>query len=280
MGILYIVATPIGNLEDITLRAVRILKEVSLIAAEDTRKTVRLLNAYGIKTPMTSYYEHSKPAKLDYILQALQEKDVALVSEAGTPGLNDPGYDLIVAAVEHGINVVPVPGPSIVVAALVASGLPTDRFTYLGFLPHKAGDRKHFLQSVAEEQSTLVILETPHRMKEALTDILNILGDRKIAVCREMTKIHEEVFRGTVSKAIEHFTGPRGEFALVIEGKHQAAKPVLYDDINRNLEEMRRNGKTAREAIAELAESTGLPRKKLYQIWLSLGSSPHKKINQ
>jgi 16S rRNA (cytidine1402-2'-O)-methyltransferase len=280
MGILYVVATPIGNLEDISRRAIRILQEVSLIAAEDTRKTRRLLNAFEIKTPMTSYFEHSKLTKLDYILDRLDESDVALVSDAGTPGLNDPGYDLIVAAAQRGINIVSVPGPSIVVAALVVSGLPTDRFTYLGFLPRKAGDRRRFLESVVNESVTLVILETPHRLKEALTDISDILGDRRIAVCRELTKLHEEIFRGTVSDAIAHFTAPRGEFALVIEGKREITKPELTDEITRRLHNMRRSGMTAKEAIAGVSIETGLPRKKLYQVWLTLSPSSGKEINK
>lgn len=280
MGILYIVATPIGNLEDMTFRAVRVLQEASLIAAEDTRKTRRLLNAYGIKTPMLSYFEHSKPAKVDYILERLNEGDVALVSEAGTPGLNDPGYDLIVAAIQRNIQVVPIPGSSIVISALVVSGLPTDRFVYLGFLPHKAGDRQRFLKSVAQERATLVVLETPHRLREALTDINEILGDRRIAVCREVTKLHEEIFRGTVSSAIEHFTSPRGEFALVIDGQRETDVPEVTDDIIKRLEKMHRAGMSAKEAIAVLSGATGLPHKKLYQIWLDLSSSTHKKVDK
>jgi 16S rRNA (cytidine1402-2'-O)-methyltransferase len=280
MGILYVVATPIGNLEDISRRAIRILQEVSLIAAEDTRKTRRLLNAYDIKTPMTSYFEHSKLTKLDYILDRLDESDVALVSDAGTPGLNDPGYDLIVAAAKRGITVTPIPGPSVVVAALVVSGLPTDRFTYLGFLPRKAGDRRRFLKSVVDESATLVILETPHRLKEALTDISDILGDRRIAVCRELTKLHEEIFRGTVSGAIAHFTAPRGEFALVIDGKREITTPALTDNITGRLQNMRRSGMTAKEAIAGVSKETGLPRKKLYQVWLTLSPSSGKEINK
>ena len=280
MGILYIVATPIGNLEDITYRAVRVLKEVCLIAAEDTRKTKRLLNAYGIKTPTTSYFEHSKLAKLDYILGRLSEGDVALVSEAGTPGLNDPGYDLIVAAAERGIRIIPVPGPSIVVAALVVSGLPTDRFTYLGFLPRKAGDRRHLLKSVVGDSATLVILETPHRLKDALTDISDILGNRRITVCRELTKLHEEIFRGTVNEAANHFVAPRGEFALVIEGKREVAVPEMEDVIADRLQNMRLSGMTAKETIGVLSKATGLPRKKLYRAWLELGSSSDKKIDK
>lgn len=280
MGILYIVATPIGNLEDMTYRAVRILKEVSLVAAEDTRKTRRLLDAYSIKTSMTSYYEHSKPAKLEYILERLMESDVALVSEAGTPGLNDPGYDLVVAAIRRNIRVVPIPGASVVVTALVASGLPTDRFIYLGFLPHKAGDRQRFLKSVADEPATLVILETPHRLKEALIDVLEVLGDRRVAVGRELTKLHEEIFRGTVSAALEYFAVPRGEFALVIDGKRDTVVPEVTDDIIKRLEKMNRSGMTAKDAIAELSGITGLSHKKLYQAWLNLSSSSHKKIDK
>jgi 16S rRNA (cytidine1402-2'-O)-methyltransferase len=222
MAILYVVATPIGNLEDVSLRALRILREVRLIAAEDTRKTRRLLNAYNIETPLTSYHEHSKRAKLDYLLGHLEKEDLALVSEAGMPGLSDPGYDLIVTATDRGISVVPVPGPSAVITALVISGLPTDQFVYVGFLPRRKGQRQRLLSSVSNEPRTIVAFEAPHRLREALTDIEEILGDRRVSVCRELTKVHEEVFRGRVSEAREHFAQPRGEFSLVIEGKTRA----------------------------------------------------------
>ena len=222
MAILYVVATPIGNLEDISLRALRVLREVKLIAAEDTRKTRRLLNAYNIETPLTSYHEHSKRAKLDYLLGYLEKEDLALVSEAGMPGLSDPGYDLIVAAIERGISVVSVPGPSAVITALVVSGLPTDQFVYVGFLPRRKGQRQRLLSSIADEARTIVAFEAPHRVREALTDIEEILGDRRVSVCRELTKVHEEVFRGRMSQAREHFAEPRGEFSLVIEGKSRA----------------------------------------------------------
>jgi 16S rRNA (cytidine1402-2'-O)-methyltransferase len=222
MAILYVVATAIGNLEDISLRALRVLREVKLIAAEDTRKTRRLLNAYNIETPLTSYHEHSKRAKLDYLLGYLEKEDLALVSEAGMPGLSDPGYDLIVAAIERGISVVSVPGPSAVITALVVSGLPTDQFVYVGFLPRRKGQRQRLLSSISDEARTIVAFEAPHRVREALTDIEEILGDRRVSVCRELTKVHEEVFRGRVSQAREHFAEPRGEFSLVIEGKTRA----------------------------------------------------------
>lgn len=219
---LYVIATPIGNLEDISLRALRLLREVKLIAAEDTRTTRHLLSAYDIKTPLTSYHEHSKRGKLDYLLNHLEREDLALVSEAGMPGLSDPGYDLIVAAIERGVSVVPVPGASAVITALAISGLPTDQFLYIGFLPRRRGQRQRILRSIAEESRTIVAFETPHRLSEALEDIQEILGNRRISVCRELTKIHEEIFRGRVSQAGEYFVEPRGEFTLVVEGKTRA----------------------------------------------------------
>ncbi len=270
MPTLYVVATPIGNLEDISLRALRTLREVKLIAAEDTRKTKRLLTTYDIKTPMTSYHEHNKWAKLNYILGCLEGGDVALVSEAGTPGMSDPGYELIVAAGQQGIPVVPIPGPSAVVTALTISGLTTDRFTYLGFLPRRANGRQRLLKTVVNEQGTIVVLEPPHRLLATLNDMLLVLGDRRIAVCRELTKVHEEVFRGKISQAIERFTEPRGEFTLVIEGKKEKDKPQLTEDIERQLHQMRLSGVTAKESIATVAGKTGLSKKELYRAWLKL----------
>lgn len=222
MATLYVVGTPIGNLEDISLRALRVLREVGLIAAEDTRKTRRLLNAYDIHTTVTSYHEHSKRAKLEQLLDHLEREDVALVSEAGMPGLSDPGYDLVVTAIDRGILVVPVPGPSAVITALVVSGLPTDQFVYVGFLPRRKGQRQRLIGSMCDESRTIVAFETPHRLSEALADIGEILGDRRVSICRELTKVHEEVFRGRVSQAREHFAQPRGEFSLVVEGKTRA----------------------------------------------------------
>ena len=265
---LYLVATPIGNLEDITLRALRILREVKLIAAEDTRRTKRLLTNYDIKTPMTSYHEHNKWTKLDYILGCLEREEVALVCNAGMPGISDPGYELIVAASQRGIPVVPIPGPSVAITALAVSGLPTDRFVYLGFLSHKAGSRQRLIKSITDETGTIIILESPHRLLAALSDISLVLGDRRIAVCRELTKIHEEVFKGTVSQAIERFTEPRGEFTLVIEGKKEKDKPQLTEDIERQLRHMRLSGVAAKEAVSRVAEETGLSKKELYRAWL------------
>jgi 16S rRNA (cytidine1402-2'-O)-methyltransferase len=270
---LYIVATPIGNLEDVTLRALRVLKEVKLIAAEDTRKTRRLLNAYDIKTPMTSYYEHNKLAKLENILDTLQESDVALVSEAGMPGISDPGYELIAAAAKKGVPVVPVPGASAVITALAVSGLPTDRFFFAGFLPPRPGARRRALEALVRETGTIIILEAPHRLAAALQDIREVLGDRSIAVCRELTKLHEEIYRGTVSGALAHFTLPRGEFTLVIEGQGSSIKPVLTGEVEKQLRELYRSGMTAREAVGAVAGGTGLKKKDLYRTWLKVGKN-------
>ena len=268
MPALYIVATPIGNLEDISLRALRTLREVKLIAAEDTRRTRQLLTTYDIKTPLTSYHERNKLTKLDYILDRLSGGDVALVSDAGMPGISDPGYELIAACAQRGIAVVPIPGPSVVITALAVSGLDTGKFIYLGFLPHKASARRHILESVAAEPATIVVLESPHRLPVALNDILQVLGDRRLAVCRELTKLHEEVFRGRISQAMAHFTEPRGEFTLVIEGKKEVEKPQLTEAIEQQLQNMRRSGVAAKEAVARIAGESGLSRKELYRAWL------------
>ena len=272
MPILYVVATPIGNLEDISLRALRILREVKLIAAEDTRRTKQLAVTYDIKTPMTSYHEHNKWTKLDYILHRLEDGDVALVTDAGMPGVSDTGYELVGAASELGIPVVPIPGPSAVTAALAVSGLAGQRFTYLGFLPHKAGERRQVLKSVANECGTIVALESPHRLAAELSDILLVLGDRKVAICRELTKVYEEIFRGTVSQAIEHFTRPRGEFTLVIEGKRNKDEPELTEAVEAHLQQMYQSGMTAKEATSQMAEKTGLSKRQLYRTWLRLRS--------
>ena len=268
MNTLYVVATPIGNLEDISLRALRILKEVRIIAAEDTRKTSRLLNHYQITTPMTSYYEHNKLVKLNRMLDYLADGDMALVSEAGMPGISDPGYELIVAAIGQGITVVPIPGASAVTTALAVSGLATDKFTFLGFLPNKSAARRRVLESVAAEKATLIILEAPHRVQDSLQDILAVLGDRRIAACRELTKMHEEVFRGTVSEALAHFAAPIGEFTLVIDGNKDESPKELTADISQKLHDLRKSGLPAKEAIAGMAAETGLSKRELYRVWL------------
>ena len=268
MNTLYIVATPIGNLEDISLRALRILKEVRLIAAEDTRKTSRLLNHYQITTPMTSYYEHNKLVKLNRMLEYLEQGDMALVSEAGMPGISDPGYELVAAAIAQGIPVVPVPGASAVTTGLAVSGLATDRFTFLGFLPNKSSARRRVLESAVTEKGTLIILEAPHRVQDSLKDILDVLGDRRMAACRELTKMHEEIFRGTVSEAIKHFAAPIGEFTLVIEGNKAEQSKELTAEIAQKLHELRASGASAKEAIAAVSAETGLSKRELYRAWL------------
>jgi len=200
MAVLYIVATPIGNLEDITLRALRVLREVGLIAAEDTRTTRKLLNRYDITTPLTSYHEHNRAAKIPILMEALETKDVALVSEAGMPGISDPGYELILEAISAGVPIVPIPGASAVTSSLAISGLPAGEFLFLGFLPRRKGERRDLLESLVEQPYTIVLFEAPHRLQGSLEDVLAVLGDRDIAVCRELTKVHEEVFRDTVSR--------------------------------------------------------------------------------
>lgn len=218
MGILYLVSTPIGNLEDITLRALRILKEVAVIAAEDTRTTRKLLNHYDIRNRLISYHQFSRPDRVRSLLHTLEEGDVALVSEAGTPCLSDPGYPLVRAALAHGVTISPVPGPSAITAALALSGLPADQFLFLGFLPRRPRARQRVFESLADEERTAVALEAPHRIRKTLEDMASLLPDRPLVVCRELTKHYEEVFRGKPEEALAHFTEPRGEFTLVLGG--------------------------------------------------------------
>lgn len=273
---LYLVATPIGNLEDITLRALRILRQVSLIAAEDTRKTQRLLARYDIHTPLTSYHEHNKMAKLPMLLEALAKGDVALVSEAGMPGISDPGYELVRAALEQGIPVVPVPGPSAPLAALAASGLPTDRFLFLGFLPRRPTERRNLLADLAHTPYTLVAFEAPHRLRKTLDDLAATLGpQRRMAICRELTKIHEEILRGTVAEIQAHFreVAPKGEFTLVIEGENRGKQEtVTCPQIQERLRALLAAGLSRSEAARQVAEETGYPRREVYRIACSIKS--------
>jgi 16S rRNA (cytidine1402-2'-O)-methyltransferase len=269
-GTLYLVGTPIGNMEDITLRALRVLGAVDLVAAEDTRATRSLLARHGLRRPLLSYGQHNEARRSAAILAALAGGDVALVSEAGMPAISDPGYRLVAAAVAAGFPVVPIPGPSAVLAALAASGLPSDRFHYLGFLPRRPGERRRRLAEVAALPSTLVLFEAPHRLREALADIRAVLGERPIAVARELTKLHEEVFRGTVGQAITHFAAPRGEFTLVIGGA-PAARPEADLDPAR-VAALRREGLPDREIAARLVRETGRPRREIYRELLELGT--------
>ena len=268
MGILYLVATPIGNLEDISARALRILREVQLIAAEDTRHTRKLLAHFDIHTPLTSYHQHSQPTRLEQILSALEKGDVALVSDAGTPALNDPGYELVCAALDRGFPVSTIPGPCAPIAALVVSGLPTGQFTYYGYLPPKAGQRRRMLREILDHPRTLIFLEAPHRLRAALEDIQNVLGDRQIAIARELTKLHEEVFRGQISAAQTHFASkePLGEFTLVIAGKVTETEPWPEGKLYRALTEHLASGESSSQIAASLAAQSGWSRRVIYQL--------------
>jgi 16S rRNA (cytidine1402-2'-O)-methyltransferase len=269
MGTLYLVATPIGNLEDLSPRALRILGEARLIAAEDTRVTRKLLAHFGLHTPLTSYFEHNKLTKLDTLLGALAEGDVALVSDAGTPALNDPGYELVHAALETGHPVCPVPGPSAPLAALVASGLPTDAFLYLGYLPRKSPERRELLEGIAGQPYTLIFLEAPHRLLDSLADLVAVLGDREAAVARELTKVHEEIWRGTLSAAQAYFhkNKPRGEFTLVVAGcpTDQAVR-WSEEHLMSALLAGSAAGKSPTQLAARLAAESGWKRREIYKM--------------
>lgn len=228
-GVIYIVSTPIGNLEDITLRALKILKDVDLIAAEDTRRTRKLLSRFDIHTLLVSYFEHNELKRLDKLLSHVKRgKDIALVSDAGTPGISDPGYRLIQEAIEREIPVIPIPGPSAAIAALSIAGLPTDSFAFVGFLPKKGGKRRKLLDKLADSMWTSILYESPHRLVETLEDLLVACGDRQIAVTRELTKAFEEVIRGTISEVIDILKGKRikGEITLVVGGKERKRRQV------------------------------------------------------
>lgn len=282
MGTLYLVATPLGNLEDITLRALRILREVSLIATEDTRTTGHLLKHFQIHCPMVSYYEHNKVTRLERVLEALAEADVALVSEAGTPLLSDPGYELVRAAIEQGFRVISIPGPSALTAALPASGLPTDRFLFLGFLPRKAGERRRILQEVEAEQATLVFFEAPHRLRETLKNMIEILGgDRPIAVCRELTKLHEEIWRGTLAGAWQEWQQrePRGEFTLVIGGA--SPKPDWdQPQVEIGLVKAIAAGASVKDAVRQLTQQSGWGKREVYALAQKIKATEVEEVSR
>jgi 16S rRNA (cytidine1402-2'-O)-methyltransferase len=266
-GVLYVVATPLGNLEDITLRAVRILKAAALIACEDTRRTSRLLQAHGIKAPTTSYFEHNESWKGEKILAAVREgRSVALVSDAGTPGISDPGYRLVRDARAAGLTVIPVPGPSAVIAALSVSGLPSDRFVFIGFLPSRSGARARALADLAAVRETLVLYESPLRVVATLAAMREILGDREVFLCREATKVHEEYARGTTSAVLALLAAReevRGEVVLVVSGAGDAP-PASSGDVAATYNALVNAGHTRREAVKETARRHGLPARQVY----------------
>ncbi|PKB78331.1 MAG: 16S rRNA (cytidine(1402)-2'-O)-methyltransferase [SAR202 cluster bacterium Io17-Chloro-G9] len=277
MGTLYIVGTPIGNLEDLTPRAARTLGLVDLVAAEDTRVTRRLLTHLGIRPRMVSYHQHNWQRRIPSLLEALANGHVALVTDAGMPGISDPGSELVSQVAAQGFEVEVVPGASSVTTALAISGLDADSFLFLGFLPRRAKQRRERLESIREAPDTLVIFEAPHRLSASVVAMLAALGDREVAVCRELTKLHQEIFRGTLSQARDHFSEPRGEFVLVVAG---AAGPDVVsqswrsaqnqEDATVKLAELKQEGVPARDAVATVGDALGLPRNTLYRIWLEL----------
>jgi 16S rRNA (cytidine1402-2'-O)-methyltransferase len=271
---LYVVGTPIGNLEDLTFRAVQVLQQVDAIAAEDTRHTGKLLHHLQISTPQISYHEHNRTSRLPELLNRLQQgQAIALVTDAGTPGISDPGYELVTACVEVGIPVVPIPGVSAVITALSACGLPTDRFVFEGFLPARSQERRDCLEVLQTEQRTLVFYESPHRLRSMLQDVADLLGgDRSLTLARELTKLHEEFWRGTVSDAIVYYTNhePQGEFTIVVAGA-QLATPILSEAaLKTELQRLLYQGLSRSQASRQLAQHTSLSRRQLYQLALAI----------
>lgn len=273
-GKLYLVGTPIGNLEDMTFRAIRTLKEVELIAAEDTRNTRNLLEYFDIHTPMTSYHEHNEEEKsIDLMEKILNGVSIAVVTDAGMPGISDPGYRLVVKAWEAGVEVIPVPGPTAMTSALVTSGFPTDSFIFEGFLERKGNSRRKHLQELASETRTLVFYEAPHRLVETLEDITAVLGDgREVLVARELTKKHEEKVRGPVAEVLAYFTAnpPRGEIVLVLAGN--SAVESLQEEMGweemsilEHVQTLMSAGLSKKQAIKKVAEERNLPKSQVYQ---------------
>ncbi|MGB9715661.1 MAG: 16S rRNA (cytidine(1402)-2'-O)-methyltransferase [Thermodesulfovibrionales bacterium] len=264
-GVLYIVSTPIGNLEDITLRALRILKEVDVIAAEDTRRSIKLLNHYGISKPLISYWGEREKIKSEEILERLEAgKSVALISDAGTPGISDPGVVIIRKAIEKGFFVVPIPGASAITAALSIAGLPTEEFTFIGFLPSKRNQRKKVLRDISIERRTIVFYESPYRILETFYDMKEIFSERRAALIKEISKIHEEVLRGTVSEILEKLKNTKiaGEYVVVLEGKTDEKKPT--SDALLEVNALMKKGLKRKEAVKKVAGAYGLSKKELY----------------
>ena len=278
MGVLYVIGTPIGNLEDITLRAARILAEAPLVAAEDTRVTRRLLSHLGVRPRLISCHAHNWPRQLPRLLDALSAGDAALVTDAGSPSISDPGAGLVAAVAGAGYAVVSVPGVSAVTAALGVAGFPADRFVFLGFLPRRRAERIAALTAAGDLEQTLVLFEAPHRLRAALSDIAAALSDPPLAVCRELTKLHEEVWRGTASGALDYFTSPRGEFTIVVgpaavDDRSDTAPAITMPAITiaaarDALAQRRAAGLRGRQAVAEVMAATGLSRRTVYNLWL------------
>lgn len=267
MGVLYLVATPIGNLEDISLRALRVLREADLIAAEDTRHSGRLLKHFDIQTPMVSYHAHSGTGRAEEVLRVLETGDVAVISDAGMPGISDPGHDLVRRAIERGVRVEPVPGASAVVAAVAVSGLVPDGFVFAGFLPRRGRERRASIAVLSGAGLPLVLYEAPHRLAATLTDLAAVLGDRPVAVCRELTKLHEEVVRTTLEEAraeVRERT-PRGEYVLVVGAAEGRPEVAEFEDVSELLSERLRAGESPSAAARAVARETGQPRSELYR---------------
>jgi len=279
IGILYICGTPIGNLEDITLRALRILKEVNLIAAEDTRHTLKLLNHYQINTKITSYYEYNKFKKAPYLVEILKNgQDIALVSDAGMPGISDPGYVLINLALKNNIKIIPVPGVSALITALVVSGLSTDKFVFEGFLPRKIKERKRCFKGIENEERTIIFYETPHRLKRALKDMLEIWGDRKVVIARELTKIYEEIIRGKLSQVLTEISTKeiKGEITLIVQGgnkkKENDSIDFLKDEciMQEYLKKLKNQGYSNKDIIKIAQEKINIPKNLIYKKLLEM----------
>jgi len=269
---LYVVATPIGNLSDLTKRASKILASVTTVVAEDTRVTRKLLNHLGISPHLESLHEHTSPERLDAVVAKLDSGDMAVVTDAGTPGISDPGSALVAAAVAAGHEVIPLPGPSAIVTALSVTGWSFDRFLFIGFLPRKKKERLIELVKASTEKGPVVAYESPHRIKDSLVDIEKIFSDRQLVICREITKLHEETFRGTTAEAIKHFTEPRGEFVVVIEGAGEPEPTEISDeDILELIDKLKEDGLKGRTLVDKAVELTGLPKNRVYR--LSIGNN-------
>ncbi len=273
-GKLYLVATPIGNLEDITLRALRILKEVDIIAAEDTRHTLGLLNHFEISKPLISYYKQNEKSKSEVLINKLLEgKNIALVSDAGTPGISDPGEEIVKCAIENEIEIIPIPGACAFVNALIASGLSSKEFAFIGFLSAIKKDKKEKLEEIKYETKTLILYEAPHKLKATLESIYEILGDRKIVLARELTKIHEEFIRDNVSNILNRIDEIKGEFVILIEGNSESKKDIELSELNnvsleKHYEYYQNQGFDKKEIIKKIAKDRNTNKNEIYQYFL------------